>query len=448
MTIDMTKGSVTKQIIRFSIPVFLGSLFQQVYNLADTIIVGRLLGVNALAGVGSTTGLWFLVFSVCNGFCNGFSVSVSQKFGTKDEDGLKKYFGNAICLAIISALLFTVVSVLSAVPILKVTNTPEDIYGYAYDYIIVLLFGIPCTFFYNLLAASQRAIGDSKTPVIALVISSVINIILDFVFIKYLSMGTSGAAWATVISQLISGLYLLWFVSKKVPILHVKGYVKLDWGRSREQLGTAVPMALQGAVIAFGILIVQSAVNSLGTIYVAGSTAGNKLYGIMAAPIDSLCQSMIPVSGQNYGAGEYKRIDTGLKRVLQMTWGITLILIVIAYFFGPAMINVFLSPENGIDITTIIRYGHQFLLYFVCGYGFLAIQESCCFTLQGIGAAKYTILSGVLETAGRLVGALLITKYFGYTGICLALPLAWVFTSIYVIPVYLTQRRRLEITTT
>ncbi len=198
-------------------------------------------------------------------------------------------------------------------------------------------------------------------------------------------------------------------------------------------------MALQGAAISIGILIVQASVNSLGTIYVAGSTAGNKLYGIMAAPIDAICQALIPFSSQNYGAGKNDRIKEGWKKVVIYSWIFTAILSVIAWFAGPYMISMFVDTAD----KEIINYGHQFLMCFVIGFGFLGIQQGTCFTLQGTGNSVFTIASGILETAGRLFGALVLTKAMGYMGICLALPLAWVFTDMYMIPVYYFCNRRM-----
>ena len=440
---NMLSGSIIKPIVNFALPVFFGNLFQQMYNLVDTVIVGRSLGTYALAGVGSTTGLSFLVLSLCNGLCNGLSVSVSQRYGAGDTAGLKKSFGNAIALCIILFTLITLIAALLCKPVLTLTKTPDDIWDYAYQYIIIILIGIPATAFYNFLASNLRAIGNSKIPVIALVISSFINIGLDLLFILVFHMGTAGAAAATVIAQFLSGIYLLDYCRKRVDILHVgKEELKLSADISRKQVSTAFPMALQGIVISVGILIVQTATNGMGSLYVAGSTAGNKLYGVMAAPIDAVCQALVPFAGQNYGAGNHDRIHQGLKRVMQITWSLTAALILIAWLLGPLIIGLFIDDADA----DVIRYGHQFLLYYVCGYGFMSLQLAFCFVLQGCGFAKYTILSGVLETAGRVMGAVVLAKTLGYTGICLALPLAWIFTSVYLVPVYIRCRRSLRLT--
>jgi len=439
ITVDMTEGRLLTKIIEFAVPVCLGLLFQQLYNLADTIIVGRMLGVNALAGVGATTGLTFFAFSISTSLGNGFAVSISQRFGAGD-DGIKKYFGNAIVLSAILAILFSTITVVITRPVLILTETPVEIFSFAYDYVSVIFMGLSCTIFYNLLAASLRALGDSRTPVIVLVIASVINIALDLTMIGLLGMGVAGAALATVLSQLLSVVILAAYIIKKNDRLKISVKELCITGDiSAEQLKTALPMALQGAVIAVGILIVQTAINSMGTVYVAGSTAGNKLYGIMAAPIDSICQSMIPIAGQNYGAGKYKRIDAGLKIVNMTGWVLTFVLLLTAYFLGPVILKFFIDPAE----PDVIAYGHQFLLFYVMGYGFLTIQMSFCFALQGSGNAKMTVISGILETAGRLFGAVVIAGIYGYIGICLALPLAWVFTSAYLIPAYLASRKRI-----
>ena len=439
-TDTMLQGSIVRPILAFAIPVFWGNLFQQMYNLVDTIIVGKSLGTLALAGVGSTTGLSFFTISLCNGLCNGFAVSAAQKYGANDKEELRKYFGNAILLVSTLVTLLTLAAVLACKPILMMTKTPDNIFTYAYRYIFIILLGFPCTAFYNFLAAHLRAIGNSRTPVIALVISSVINIGLDLLFILVFHLDTLGAAAATVIAQFISGGYLLYYIRVKVPDLHItRQELKISSDISKMQLSTAFPMALQGIVISFGILIVQTATNGMGALYVAGSTAGNKLYGIMSAPIDALCQAMVPFSGQNYGAGNYERIHKGLKKVMTMTWTVTTLLVLIAWLAGPLIMTLFVDAGE----VEVIRYGHQFLLYFVMGYGFLSIQMGFCNTLQGMGFAKYTVPSGILECVGRMVGAMLLTRILGYTGICLALPLAWVFTSLYIVPVYFGCRRKL-----
>jgi putative MATE family efflux protein len=437
MVSDMTKGNLTKQIFVYALPICLGSIFQQFYNLADAIIVGRVLGTDALAGVGSTTGLTFLIYSLANGLSNGFSVSVAQRFGAGDYKGLKKRFGNGILLALMITAVLTILFSVFCRPVLTLVKTPEEIYEYAYDYVIVCFAGLFCTVAYNFLAAHLRAVGDSRTPVIALIIASFLNVGLDILFVAVFSMGVAGAAFATILSQFVSAAFLMIYIVRKAELFKLgRDEFRLSRDLSREQLATAVPMGIQGSVIAIGIMIVQAATNGMGTVYVAGSTAGNKLYGIMAAPVDAVCQAMIPIAGQNFGAGKLKRIDQGLRRVMVITWAATALLIAIAVFWGKYMIGWFIDPAE----TEVIQLGHQFLIYFVTGYGFLAIQLAYCFALQGIGLAKYTIMSGILETAGRVAGAVFLTRWMGYTGVCLALPLAWIFTSVYLLPVYYLKR--------
>ena len=235
-TEDMTEGSLFKNIIWFAVPMCLGLLFQQLYNLADTIIVGRMLGVNALAGVGSTTGLTFLALNVATSLGNGFAVSISQRFGASDAEGVKKYFGNAISLAAILSIAFTFITVLLAKPVLTLVQTPVDIYAYAYDYVNVIFLGLPTTIFYNLLAASLRGLGDSRTPLEVLIVSSIVNIVLDVTMIGLLKMGVSGAALATVISQLISVIILLVHIAKRNESLKIcKGDLYISRTISGEQ---------------------------------------------------------------------------------------------------------------------------------------------------------------------------------------------------------------------
>ena len=313
-TKDMTVGSPMKLILGFAFPMFLGLLFQQFYSMVDTMIVGKLLGVNPLAGVGSTGSLNFMVIGFCTGVCNGFAIPVAQMFGAKKEEDLRRYVANCTWLAIAFSVILTGFVVIFCDAILHLLNTPEEIFSYAYDYILIIFWGIPFTFLYNILAGIIRSLGDARTPVIFLALSSILNVILDLAFIILFGMGVEGAAYATVLSQAVSGVICLIYMVKKFPILRISGQEwKIRPVYMKKLCAIGIPMGLQYSITAIGSLIIQAAVNGLGAAVVAGVTAAQKLYSFVACPIESLGGTMAPYSGQNAGAGKLERLGQGVR---------------------------------------------------------------------------------------------------------------------------------------
>ena len=322
----MTSGSPAKLIFGFAIPMFLGLLFQQFYSMVDTLIVGKFLGVNPLAGVGSTTSLNFMVLGFCMGVCNGFAIPVAQMFGAKEEHRLRRYVTNGAWLCIVFSIVMTLVVVAVCRPVLVLMQTPEEIFEYAYVYIVIVFWGIPCTFLYNILAAIIRSLGDSKTPVIFLAISSGINIVLDLVFVLVFDMGVEGPAIATVLAQGISGIICLWYMYRKFPVLHAS---REEWRPEFSYMGKlcyiGIPMGLQYSVTAIGTLVLQAAVNGLGAAVVAGVTAGQKINAFIQCPLEALGQTMAPYAGQNMGAEKYDRIGKGLKSAVGMGFAVSVL---------------------------------------------------------------------------------------------------------------------------
>ena len=360
MTKDMTSGSPAKLIFGFAIPMFLGLLFQQFYSMVDTLIVGKFLGVNPLAGVGSTTSLNFMVLGFCMGVCNGFAIPVAQMFGAREEGSLRRYVTNGAWLCIVFAVVMTLVVVAVCRPVLVLMQTPEEIFEYAYVYIVIVFWGIPCTFLYNILAAIIRSLGDSKTPVVFLAVSSGINIVLDLVFVLAFDMGVEGPAIATVLAQGISGIVCLWYMYRKFPVLHAS---REEWRPELSYMGKlcyiGVPMGLQYSVTAIGTLVLQAAVNGLGAAVVAGVTAGQKINAFIQCPLEALGQTMAPYAGQNMGAEKYDRIGKGLKSAVGMGFVVSVLCFVLAIFFGKQLTTLFVDASE----TTIIWYSYQFLLY-------------------------------------------------------------------------------------
>lgn len=433
MVKDMTQGSPLKLIISFAIPMFLGILFQQFYSMVDTVIVGQFLGVNPLAGVGSTSSLNFMVIGFCTGVCNGFALPVAQMFGAKNERDLRRYVACSTWLCIIFSAVLTIATALACRPILHMMNTPEDIFEYAYVYILIIFLGIPFTFLYNILAAIIRSLGDSKTPVIFLALASLINIVLDIVFIQLFHMNVEGPALATVISQAISGIICLFYMKKKFPILKMQPD---DW-RMRSHHAKilckmGIPMGLQYSITAIGTLVIQAAVNSLGTAVVAGVTAAQRINSFVSCPIDALGQTMAPYSGQNVGAGKMDRVKQGLIASSVCGFIVSAVMLIVMIFAGRDLSLIFLDNSQ----QQIIDYSYQFLMFCCGGYFLLTLVNTVRFTIQGMGFSGLAITAGVMEMAARTFAGLCLAQWFGFTGICMAHPLAWIFADIFLIPAF------------
>ena len=439
MTKDMTSGSPAKLIFGFAIPMFLGLLFQQFYSMVDTLIVGKFLGVNPLAGVGSTTSLNFMVLGFCMGVCNGFAIPVAQMFGAKEEHRLRRYVTNGAWLCIVFSIVMTLVVVAVCRPVLVLMQTPEEIFEYAYVYIVIVFWGIPCTFLYNILAAIIRSLGDSKTPVIFLAISSGINIVLDLVFVLVFDMGVEGPATATVLAQGVSGIICLWYMYRKFPVLHAS---REEWRPEFSYMGKlcyiGIPMGLQYSVTAIGTLVLQAAVNGLGAAVVAGVTAGQKINAFIQCPLEALGQTMAPYAGQNMGAGKIDRIGKGLKSAVLMGWGVSIICFLIAVLFGKQLTTLFVDASE----TTIISYSYQFLLYCTGGYCLLTLVNTVRFTIQGMGFSVFAILSGIMEMIARILAATVVVQMIGFAGTCLAHPMAWLFADVFLIPAFFWCRKK------
>ena len=335
----MTSGSTMKLILGFAVPLLMGMLFQQVYSLVDTIIVGRFLGVSALAAVGATGSINFLIIGFCQGICNGFALPVAQRFGAKDYDGLRKYVGNSAVLAVLFGGAITLITVIACRPILQLMQTPSDIIDLSYNYIVVIFAGIPAIMLYNILSAYLRSLGDSVTPVIFLVISAGLNIGLDLLFIVTFKWGVFGAAFATVLSQAVSGILCLILIIKKFDILRLKrDDWKLDWDYTRYLLIMGLPMGLQYSITAIGSVILQSSVNTLGSTAVASMTAGSRISMFVVCPFDALGSTMATFGGQNVGAGRLDRLGRGLRSAVTLGAIYSALILVVLIFFGRDLI--------------------------------------------------------------------------------------------------------------
>lgn len=433
MTKDLTTGSPMKLVIRFAFPLLLGMLLQQLYNVIDTIIVGQKLGVQALAGVGSTGSLNFMVIGFCTGLCNGFSIPIAQQFGAKNEKELRRYVANALWLWGIYSVLITCLVCILCNRLLIITNTPDDIFSYARTYIFLIFLGIPFTILYNTLAGILRAVGDSKTPVLYLTLSTCLNIVLDLLLIMVFHMGVEGPAIATVISQAVSGILCLIHIRRRYELLNLNpGEGKPSWVHMGILSKLALPMGFQTSITAIGLLIVQGAVNGLGTKVVAGVTTGLRINNFLQAPLDAVAQTMAPFAGQNLGAGKPDRIRQGVRTSTLCGFALALLMLGLVFLFGRNMAAIFLdSPDP-----EVLRYAYLTLIAMVGGYFLLVLLNVLRFTLQGMGFTMIAIFSGAMEMFARGFAGLILAPKFGFFGINLAHPLAWLAGDILLIPAF------------
>ncbi len=437
---DLTIGDPLKLILGFALPLFGGMLFQQFYSLVDTLIVGRFLGVKALAGVGDTGSITFMIIGFCMGVCNGFTIPISQRFGAKDYADMRRFLSHAIYVSFVFTVIMTVFCSLFCRQILQAMNTPDDIFDYAYDYLIIIFLGIPTNFLYNLFSGAIRALGDSKAPVLFLVVSSVVNIALDLFLILVIPMGVAGAAIATVISQAVSGLLALFYTVKKVEILRIQRdewqfkpyYIKI-------LLAMGVPMGLQYSITAIGSVVLTTAVNGLGSMYVAAQTAAGRVSNFFCTPYDALGSTMATYGGQNVGAKKLDRLNQGLFHASLVGVIYSLIALVIMIFFGRPLAALFVSGEEG---ALILDSARLFLIVNAAFYVPLTFVNVVRFMIQGMGYSGLAILSGVFEMIGRTVAALLLIPVLGYLGACFASPIAWVLADLFLFPAYFYVRRK------
>ncbi|MDO4521784.1 MAG: MATE family efflux transporter [Eubacteriales bacterium] len=434
MTKDLTTGNPLKLILQFSFPILLAMLFQQFYNLVDTMIVGKTLGANALAAVGSTGSLNFMVIGFCSGICAGFTIPMSQSFGARNESELKRFIGNSFWLCLVFAVVLTILTVILCKSILRVMNTPQEILDAAHSYIVIIFAGIPATFLYNMLSCMIRSVGDSKTPVLFLGLASGLNILLDILLITVVHMGVSGAAVATVTSQTVSGVLCLLYLKKKFPILQPSGE---QW-RLRSRYASklcmmGIPMGLQYSVTAIGSIILQTAVNSLGTLYVAAVTAGSKLSLIFCCPFDALGTAIATYSGQNIGAGKPRRVRQGVNACMMLGAIYSVIALVLFFFAGKLLLTLFVDASN----TEIIGHAWTFLICVSLFYVLLTGVNVYRFCIQGMGYSQIAVLAGAMEMLARTVTGIILVPLFGFAGVCAASPLAWIAANLFLIPAYL-----------
>ncbi|NLO84626.1 MAG: MATE family efflux transporter [Clostridiales bacterium] len=439
-TRDMTVGSPFRLITGFFFPLLFGLLFQQFYNMVDTIVVGKFLGVQALAGVGSTGSLTFLVLGFSVGVCNGFVIPVAQKFGEHDYRGLKQYAVNAIMLSVIVSTVLTIIVCLLCRDFLLWMNTPSDIFDYAYDYLFIVFLGIPVIFIYNVLFGIIRSLGDSRSPVMYLVFCSILNVVLDLLFVVTFKMGVSGAAWATVISQGASSLLCINYI-RHCDLLILQ---KEDWHFNKacvkHLLSMGLPTGLQYSITALGSIILQTAVNSLGSVFVASVATGAKVSQLFCCPFDAMGSTMATYGGQNIGAKKLDRIGQGLKTCCIMGTIYAVLAFLLLYFFGGYFTQLFVDASE----TLVHQNAHQFLIVNSAFYIPLAFVNIVRFLIQGLGFSKQAVFAGVCEMVARTVVGFALVPIFGYSAVCFANPVAWIAADLFLFPAYAYVIKRLR----
>lgn len=430
---DMTSGNPMRIILSFTIPIFIGNVFQQFYNMTDAVIVGKFVGTKALAAVGSTGTIMFLIYGFVVGMTAGFTVLTAQKFGAGDMDAMRKTVAGASILSLIVGVLLTAGFMMFMRPWLEVMNTPEDIYADAYAYIMIISAGILAQMLYNLLASILRALGNSKVPLYFLILSAVLNIVLDLVLIIVFHMGAAGAAVATVISQGVSGILCFIYIVKKVPVLHMK---RDDWRPTGSLLWTqiriGIPMALQYSITAIGTMMVQSSVNILGSTQVAAFTAAGKIEQVVTQAYVAQGTTMATYGAQNMGAGNVARIRQGFKASTII--GVIYAFIAAAFVMtvGKYMSYLFVSEDVEVIMESVDLYLKCIGVFFIP----LAIVNIYRNGIQGLGYGLLPMMAGVAELIGRGVVAVIAAGHRSYLGVCLASPAAWVLASLLLLAMY------------
>ncbi len=437
----MTVGSPLGLMVSFAVPLLLGNLFQQLYNMADAAIVGRYLGSNALAGVGVSSSVQFLVIGFCLGVCSGFGICVAQRFGARDLSDMRRYVFHSLVLTAAIALVVTTVTAILTPQILHILNTPDDIYKEAYDYLFVIFLGIPFIMLYNVLSAILRAVGDSRTPFIFLVFSTILNIGLDIFCIVVLKMGVLGASVATITAQAISGLLCGIVIIRNFEILRIRREDrKLDREHFIRLIVMAVPMGLQFSITAIGSMVMQAANNSLGSVYVSGFTAGMKIKQLAMCPFDALANAVATFAGQNYGAGRIDRVKKGFFEGVAMGVGYGVAIGVVLYFFGRDMSMLFVEAKE----VAVLDAAGLYLARLGMFYWALGILNVSRMTTQGLGFAGRTIFSGTMEMIARITMAVVFVPIYRYDAITWSDQVAWCAGIVYILPMCLICIRKIE----
>lgn len=438
----MTKGKPVSLILKFMIPLIVGNVFQQLYNMVDTIVVGRFVGVQALAAVGATGTIMFLIFGFMQGLTTGFTVLTAQCFGAGDEKGLKKSVGNAVVLSAVMTVIMTIISVMGVDWLLTVMRTPEDIYEMSREYILIICMGMAFNIFYNLTASFLRAVGNSKVPVYSLMAGACCNIVLDLLLVIVIPMGVMGVAVATVVSQGIGGLLCLIYIIRRVPLMHVKKEdLVIDYAWASRQIKIGIPMALQFSITAVGAILVQVALNLLGSTAVASYTAACKVEMLVNQFYGAMGMTIATYSAQNKGVNNIPRIRKGIRDANVMSAVYSLAVYGIVVMLLTPMIHLFVG--EGAEV--VLPYAKTYI--YICGACYIPLGMIFIFrnAMQGCGFGILPMLGGVVELFSRTAAAYVAVRFASFAGVCIANGGTWVITGIFLAVSYLFTVGRLPV---
>lgn len=422
MTKNLTEGEPARLILFFTLPLIAGNVFQQLYAFVDTLLVGRFLGVDALAAVGCTGALMFLMLGFVIGFSTGLSIYTGQRFGARDEEGVRRSAAACAVLSLAASVVLTLAGVLLCRQLLIWMQTPAEILDAAYSFILLIYAGIGLFVFYQTQTNLIRALGDSRTPTILLACGLTLNIVFEPVAILVLDLGIPGAALATLASQICGNLLCLVFIWEKVPALHTR---RKDWrpdaGLYWQHLRIALPMGFQSSIIAIGAVILQVALNHLGPLAVAAYAAAQKIESLALMPMMSFGIAMAAYTAQNYGACQYRRISEGVRKCCVMSVSFAVLAGAGLIAFGPFLVSLFVGDEA----QEVIRYGQEYLMVNGSCYWILSLLFIFRYTLQGLGQSVVPTIAGIMELLMRSAAAVFLCDWLGYLGACLANPMAW-----------------------
>ena len=442
MSNSMTQGNPLKVMLQFAFPLLIGNLLQQTYNIIDAAIVGQSLGAQALASVGASTSVQFLVLGFCMGSCTGFGIPVAKYFGAGDLKHMKNIIFNGAVLTAVIAVIITVLCTLLCPWILQVLSVQSDIYANAYSYLMIIFLGLPFTLLYNYLSSILRAVGDSRTPFLFLAFSAVLNIFLDLFFILVAGWGCAGAAFATIAAQAINGILCLIVIIRRMEVLWLSKENRVVRGDSiTELLQMGLPTGLQFSITAIGSMVMQSANNGLGGDYVSAFTAGAKLKQFTMCPFDAIATSVSVFCSQNYGAGKIDRIHKGLRQGIAVGVGYGLFAGLILIFAGRPLSMIFVSKDASGVLDASAKY-LRCMGYFYWSLGILNVTRM---VTQGLGHSGRAFFSGVMEMIARTIVSLGFIETFGYTAICFADQTAWIAACCYIAPTCLYCLKKIAI---
>lgn len=438
---DMTVGSPLRQITKFALPLILGYILQQMYLVIDAAIVGRWIGVGALATVGASSSIMFLVMGFCNGACAGFAIPVAQSFGAKDYSKMRLYVANAVRISAVMAAVVTLLSLMFCRRILQMVNTPADIFHDAYIFLMLQFAAIPLTFGFNLFSGQIRALGNSRQPFYFLITSAVVNVLLDVVLILGCGLGVAGAGIATWLSQALSVILCLWYIHKRMQLLIPKGDERrFDNKRTSILLNNGVPMGLQFSITGIGIILLQSANNALGTTCVAAFTASMRIKYLFTCVFENIGVAMATYCGQNLGARRMDRVTKGVKDAITLMLIYFVFTFALIYPFADWMMRLFVDSGEA----EVVGRAAQFMRianYFYPALGLLTILR---YSIQGLGFSNLSMLSGVMEMIARCGVSLWLVPALAWTGVCLGDPVAWCMADLFLIPAFLWVQQRLR----